>query len=102
MGSPLNEDINRVGSVHQYSGVVSVSILEPLDHLKFLTWKERSKQYSELVFKKGIFIISFNFISSSTFCVVIKQEVVPHLNLIILLLFFKELEFMFIFPVLLF
>lgn len=102
MGSSPNEDINRIGIVHQYAGVVSVSILGPLDHLKCLAWKERSKQYSELVFKKGIFIILFNFISSSTFYVVIKKEVVPHLNLIILLLFFKELEFMFIFPVLLF
>lgn len=50
MGSPPNEDINRVGSVHQYSGVVSVSILGPLDRLKLLAWKERSKQYSEVVF----------------------------------------------------
>lgn len=42
-----------------------------------------------------------NFISSSTFHVVIKQEVVPYLNLIILL-FFKKLEFIFIYPALLF
>lgn len=61
MGSCPDEDINRIEIVLQCSGVVSVSILGPLDHLKYLAWKERSKQYSELVFKKGIFILFFKF-----------------------------------------
>ena len=97
---PQNEDINRVGSVPQYSGVVSVAILGPGTRSSKVLGLERMEQAGfRTCFKEGCWVF-FNFISSSTFHVVIKREAVPHLNLIILLLFFKELEFIFIYPVL--
>jgi len=50
--SPQTEDINRIASVHQYSGVVSVAILGPgTRSSKVLHWERKEQARFRTCFK---------------------------------------------------